>query len=168
MKKVIVGIVICSVILAAATWVYGYWQDMRARNNPAGQNQANSQNSPVSVKKGVKRFTLAAVADSGVRGDGSMTLKTDLTSVGARLIAAPKLASGEQYEAYAKQTDGTLVLLGKFIPVESKTEVFLFGGAADVSVYDVEKLVVTKRGTGAQPGTIVAEAAVPTVGEAVQ
>lgn len=169
MKKLIFIVVVFSFLLASGTWAYNWWQDKGGK--PEGQQaQADTQPTPiVSDKKEVKRFTLSPIGQSGVKGDGSMTLKTDLTSVGARLTEAPALSGEQAYEAYLKLKSGEYVRMGAFMKVDSKNEVFLFGAAGDTGAFVAEKFFVTKRSPSEkQPGTIVAEVTLPAEGEPVQ
>ncbi len=169
MKKIIFIVVAFSVLLAGGTWVYNWTQDKAGK--PEGQQaKADVQPTPiVSDKKEVKRFTLSPIGQSGVKGDGSMTLKTDLTSVGARLTTAAALSGDQAYEAYLKMKNGEYVRMGAFMKVDSKTELFLFGAAGDTAAFTAEKFFVTKRSPSEkQPGTIVAEVTLPSAGDPVQ
>lgn len=169
MKKIIFIVVVFSVLLAGGTWIYNWVQDRGGK--PEGQQaKADTQPTPiVSDKKEIKRFTLSPIGQSGVKGDGSMTLKTDLTSVGARLTEAPTLSGDQVYEAYLKLKSGEYVRMGAFMKVDSKTEAFLFGAAGDTGAFTADKFFVTKRSPAEkQPGTIVAEVTLPTTGDPVQ
>ncbi|MBP9686392.1 MAG: hypothetical protein KBD66_01165 [Candidatus Doudnabacteria bacterium] len=169
MKKIIFIVVVFSVLLAGGTWMYNWWQDKGGKPE-SQQAKADVQPTPiVSDKKEIKRFTLSPIGQSGVKGDGSMTLKTDLTSVGARLTEAPALSDGQSYEAYIKTKSGEYVRLGVFLKVDSKNEAFLFGAAGDTAAFTADKFFVAKRNSSEkQPGTIVAEVTLPTTGDPVQ
>lgn len=118
-----------------------------------------SGKAPVVEKKESKEFVFAPVGDSGVRGDGSATLKTDLTSFGLRLVSAPEPKAGESYEAYIILKEGTdPQLIGEFVKIKSANEKYIAGGAGATSWYVGEKIIITKRGAkDLKPGTIVAE-----------
>lgn len=112
-----------------------------------------------SDKISTKIFTFTAKGSSGVNGDGSATLKADLTSFGLRLVNAPGLKLGENYEAYIVLKEGTdPQLIGTFVPVKTTHEKYVAGGAGATSWYQGEKVIITKRGAKeAKPGTVVAE-----------
>lgn len=123
---------------------------------------------PVSDKKGIKRFELKAVGGVGITGDGSITLKPDLTSMAVRLVTAPDLAKDQKYEVYVQLDAGSPVYAGEMFVTGGKYERFLWGGAGKTDWYNAKKIVVTKRApTEAKPGTIVAEAVLPAQGEPV-
>lgn len=114
-------------------------------------------------KKPVKentQFVLTDVSNTGIQGDGTATLKDDLTSIAIRLTAAPELKAGEAYEAYALIQVGTdPQLIGVFAKTSGKTEKFLTAGAGLTSWYKAEKIIITKRVKNAAiPGVVVAEA----------
>ncbi len=123
-----------------------------------------------SAKKGMKQFTLKAVGNSGVAGDGSITLKADLTSLAARLTSAPALASGEKYEVYVVPAGSAVpIYAGEMFALNSKTEKFLWGGAGKVEWYTAAKIVVSKRAASeTKPGKAVAEGILPAEGQPAQ
>src|SRR3990167_8310729 len=77
------------------------------------KNNAGQGGTEVIEKKGIKRFTLKAVGGVSTSGDGSITLKTDLTSMAVRLVDAPDLGQDQKYEVYVQLTDGNPVFAGE-------------------------------------------------------
>lgn len=132
------------------------------------QDGKDAGTNPVSDKKGIKRFELKALGGVAVIGDGSITLKPDLTSVAVRLVTAPELTKEQKYEVYIQLATGSPVYAGEMFVTEGKFGRFLWGGAGKTDWYDAKKILVTKRvPTESKPGVTVAEAVLPVEGEAV-
>lgn len=106
-----------------------------------------------------RRFIVQALDNSSITGNGSLTLQENLTSVGARLITAPNLAPGENYELYVVLGSGEQVFVSTFTYITSSTERYALGASGQTSWFKARKILVTKRKEGAsRPGTILAEA----------
>lgn len=121
---------------------------------------------PVTEKKGIKRFELKAIGGANITGDGSITLKPDLTSMAVRLITAPELVKDQKYEVYVQLDSGSPIYAGEMFVTGGKYERYLWGGAGKTEWYSAKKIIVTKRASiESKPGTIVAEAVLPAQGE---
>lgn len=129
-----------------------------------GQNQTTN---PVSDKRGIKRFTLEASGSAKVEGDGSITLKDKLTSMAVRLTEASEPTGTNQYEVYIVSSEGSdPVFAGTLQSFNNPNAKFLWGGAGEVSWFDAEKVIITRRSSSqAKPGTIVAEGKIPAQAE---
>lgn len=171
MKYYIIAAVVVVGIAVAGLFIF--WGKSKSDDAAVGQQTTNVNSAPQaakSVKKSVKRFTLVPVAGKGdgIKGDGSITLKEDISSMGVRLITAPALASGEQYEAYLVLGKESPVLLGELKKIESPNEKYLWAAGGKIEWFGASKIMVTKRtSSGTKPGTIVAEAEFPAEGEPV-
>ncbi len=165
------------VIVVISFSVYYAYNNKASTNTPAtlvGRNADTAQvtkdvvTNSVSDKKGVKRFELKAVGGVGVTGDGSITLKPDLTSMAVRLVTAPNLVKEQKYEVYVQLATGSPVYAGEMFETGGKYEKYLWGGAGKTDWYDAKKIIVTKRAsTETKPGTVVAEAVLPAQGEPI-
>ncbi len=138
------------------------------QNADTTQTTKDTGTKPVSDKKGIKRFELKAASGVNITGDGSITLKPDLTSMAVRLVTAPDLAKDQKYEVYVQLDAGSPIYAGEMFATGGKYERFLWGGAGKTEWYSAKKIMVTKRAsTEAKPGTIVAEAVLPAQGESI-
>ncbi len=168
--KYTIGLIVAVIIVAVGVLVYA---SLRSDKAPATEKpaQTETEKKPAVVdtpKKGIKRFTLTAKA-AGVKGDGSITLKDNLTSMGVRLIEAAAPAEGEDYEVYIVPKSGEPILAGPMFKVDSPNEKYLWAGAGATSWFEASKVIVTKRAkTAAKPGTVIAEAALPDKAEPAQ
>lgn len=173
MNNKILGFVVVIIIVAGvvAAVVASKDKDPNISQGLVGSESEQTNTPPpvMSAKKGIKQFTLTAVGGSGVTGDGTITLKSDLTSLAARLVTAAVPAKDEKYEVYITQSSSSApIYAGEMFPLESKTEKFLWGGAGKVEWYEAKKIVITRRASDeAKPGKIVAEGEIPTQGQPV-
>lgn len=172
--KYIVGIV-AFVIIASAVGIMLSMKSATApeildpNNTKQGTLNQNKNQPVVSAKKGIKRFTLVAKTGAGIAGDGSITLKDDLTSMAVRLTEAPGLTGTNQYEVYVVPAGEEPIMAGTLQTFTNPNAKFLWGGAGEVDWFTAEKIIVTRRSTGqAKPGAIVAEAMMPTTAEQIQ
>lgn len=125
---------------------------------PANQVTNQPPKDQNSVKKGIRRFVFAS-ADKTITGDGSITLKDTLTSVGLRLITAPKPPTGMVYEAYLVTGTQPAVFMGELKEVTTKSQKYLWAGPGLLDWYKADKVIVTKRKPAdPRPGQIVVEA----------
>lgn len=110
-----------------------------------------------SVQKGLRRFVLMS-ADKAITGDGSITLKDTLTSVGLRLTTAPKPPAGMVYEAYLVTGNEAAVFMGEMREANSKNYKYFWAGAGQLNWYKADKVIVTKRKpVDPRPGQTIAE-----------
>lgn len=179
-KKYIIGILLVLIVAG----VVGIIWAMKSPENPGGVGGKDDMKGVIGVpdgkdkkdgevttneKKGIKRFTLKAVGDSTIAGDGSITLKDKLTSAAVRLTSAPALPAGTQYEVYVVLKTGDPVYAGTLQTFTSPNAKYLWGGAGQVSWFDATKFIVTKRSNSQEkPGTVLAEAALPSQYESLQ
>lgn len=155
-KSLILVVVLLLVIGAAVGAYFALWPEPQLPPPPQTQPKVEQQKKPVREDK---QFVLAEVGGSGVAGDGTATLKDDLSSIAVRLIRAADLKAGESYEVYAIIKEGTdPQLVAVFAQTDGKNEKFLTAGAGLTSWYVADKLIVTRRGKDApRPGTVLAE-----------
>jgi hypothetical protein len=127
-------------------------------NQPPGQVTNQPPKDQNSVQKGLRRFVLTS-ADKTITGDGTITLKDTLTSVGLRLTTAPKPPAGMVYEAYVLTGTQPPVFMGEMREGGSKLYKYYWAGAGLLDWYKADKVIVTKRKPAEpRPGQTIAEA----------
>lgn len=161
------------VVALVTVGVFAVYSNKKANMGKASVNQVETKDTTATKtiptdKKGIKRFELKAISGVNITGDGSITLKPDLTSMAVRLVTAPELTKDQKYEVYVQLATGSPIFAGEMFATGGKYDRFLWGGAGETDWYDAKKVIVTRRAPAdAKPGTIVAEAVLPAQGEAV-
>ena len=128
------------------------------KEQPANQTTNQKPKDQNSVQKGIRRF-VSSSTNKTVTGDGTITLKDTLTSVGLRFETAPKPPVGMVYEAYLLSGNKPPIFMGEMRESSSKLYRYFWAGAGQLDWFKADKVMVTQRKlSDPRPGQTIAEA----------